>query len=121
MKEGRCFLLLLVILISLLVIALSVLSLFPDLTSWYFELLDFPRLQYFVLSLACLVCFIFLNQQWRGGSWLLLVGLVGTLTIQATYIAPYWVGKKVVPDALTSGPNDSHSVGIIIAVYSGVN
>ncbi len=115
MKSLRKLLLYLVILLSVLVITASVLSLFPNLTSWYFELLDFPRLHYLVLGLVLLIVFALVKKNWQWTSWLLVVGLVGVIVLQATYILPYFLGDKAVPDARSDEITDTNTVGIVIA------
>lgn len=115
MKRLRQLAFLLVILLSLLVITISVLSLYRNLTSWYFELLDFPRLHYLILALFLLVVFVLIKKNWQWPGWMLVAGLVGAVIIQSVFILPYFLGSKVVPDARPDEINDTNAVGIIIA------
>ena len=115
MKALRQPALLLVILLSVLVVVLSVLSLFRNISSWYFELLDFPRLHYLILSLSLLVIFILLKKDWKWPGWLLVAGLVGAVIIQCSYILPYILGPKTVPDASAEEITEANTVGIVIA------
>jgi endonuclease/exonuclease/phosphatase (EEP) superfamily protein YafD len=103
-----------VIFISTLVIIASLLSLFYNLPYWYSKLLDFPRLQYFILGIICLILFILLTKKWKWPSVLLGLGLVASILIQSIRIFPYWIGQKSVPDA---GQNisEENSVSILLA------
>ena len=85
--------------ISCLVILASLLSLIYDLPYWYSKLLDFPRLQYLLLGILCLLLFAGLNKKWKWPSVLLLTGLLAAIYIQSVRIFPYWFGEKAVPDA----------------------
>ncbi|GAA4400578.1 hypothetical protein GCM10023187_13910 [Nibrella viscosa] len=55
MNMFRRLLLYLVIIMGFLLTTLSVLSLFYDISRWYFELVDFPRLQYLLGAVVCLI------------------------------------------------------------------
>jgi endonuclease/exonuclease/phosphatase (EEP) superfamily protein YafD len=103
-----------VIFISTLVIIASLLSLFYNLPYWYSKVLDFPRLQYFILGLICFVLFLFLNRKWKWPSILLGLGLVASIVIHSVRIFPYWFGDKTVADA---GKNisEENAVSILLA------
>jgi endonuclease/exonuclease/phosphatase (EEP) superfamily protein YafD len=115
MKALRQLALLLVVILGSVVIVLSVLSLFRNLTSWYFELLDFPRLHYLILSFLLLVSFIAMNKKLTWPGWLLTAGLVGAIVIQCSYILPYLLGPKTVPDAIADEITETNTVGLITA------
>ncbi|SDS34455.1 endonuclease/exonuclease/phosphatase family protein [Christiangramia echinicola] len=103
-----------IIIISTLIISASLLSLFYNLPYWYSKLLDFPRLQYFIIGIICLIIFIFLNKKWNWPSILLGLGLVASILIQSIRIFPYWVGQKSVPDARQS-ISQENTVSILLA------
>lgn len=88
-----------IIFISCIVILVSLLSLVYDLPYWYSKVLDFPRLQYWVLATICLIIFAFLTRKWKWPSILLISGLIAAIAIQSIRIIPYWFGSKTVPDA----------------------
>ncbi|CAL66882.1 endonuclease/exonuclease/phosphatase family protein [Christiangramia forsetii] len=88
-----------VILVSTVVIIASLLSLIYDLPYWYSKLLDFPRLQYFILGIVCSIFYVILTKKWNWLSIFLGLGLVVSLWIQSIRIFPYWIGEKVVSDA----------------------
>ena len=103
-----------VILISTLVILASLLSLFYDLPYWYSKVLDFPRLQYWILGVLCLLLFLGLNKRWKLPSYLLLLGLLAAIYIHSVRIFPYWFGDKAVPDA-PAAYNEKDAFSIILA------
>ncbi|MFD0977641.1 endonuclease/exonuclease/phosphatase family protein [Salinimicrobium gaetbulicola] len=103
-----------VIIISSLVIIASLLSLFYDLPYWYSKVLDFPRLQYWILGLICLILFLGLNKKWDLPSVLLILGLLSSVSIHSIRIFPYWFGEKSVPDAVAEYDQED-SVGIMVA------
>lgn len=103
-----------VIVISSLVIIASLLSLFYDLPYWYSKVLDFPRLQYWILGLICLILFLGLNKKWDLPSVLLILGLLSSVSIHSIRIFPYWFGEKSVPDAVAEYDQED-SVGIMVA------
>ena len=105
----------LIVVISVLLIVLSLLSLIYDLTYWYSKILDFPRPQYLIIGLVCLLIFVLINKKWGSASVLLSLGLVAAITIQATRIFPYLWGEKSVPDAAGYTGMQEHSVGILVA------
>lgn len=88
-----------IIVISSVVIVASLLSLIYDLPYWYSKILDFPRLQYLILAIICLLLFTFLAKKWKWPSIFLVSGLVAAIAIQSVKIFPYWFGSKTVPDA----------------------
>lgn len=105
----------LVILVSVLVILGTLLSLLYGITSWYIKILDFPRLQFLILSIVCLILFILLKKDWSIPATALTVGLVSALVLQAVYVLPYtFVGDKPVPPAEPAESTDKNTVGILI-------
>jgi endonuclease/exonuclease/phosphatase (EEP) superfamily protein YafD len=85
--------------IGSLVIIASLLSLFYNLPYWYSKMLDFPRLQFFIVGVSCLILIIILTRKWKWPSILLCSGLIAAVLIQSIRIFPYWFGDKTVPDA----------------------
>lgn len=103
-----------IIIISTVVILASLLSLFYDLPYWYSKVLDFPRLQYWILGVLCLLIFPGLNSKWKVPSILLVLGLFASIYIHSVRIFPYWFGEKSVPDA-TSNYNQENSFSLMLA------
>lgn len=103
-----------VIFIGCLVILASLLSLVHDLPYWYSKLLDFPRMQYLILALLCLILFVGLAKKWKWPSILLATGLAASILIQAVKIYPYWFAEKAVPDAAENF-DEENSVSILLS------
>lgn len=102
-----------ILFLSTIVIIASLLSLFYNLPYWYSKLLDFPRLQYLILGILCLISFSFITKKWKLSSILLVSGLVAALLIQSIRIFPYWFGEKTVPDAVENYSEDN-SVSVLL-------
>lgn len=103
-----------IVILSVLVILASLLSLVHDLSYWYSKILDFPRPQYLILAVICLLLYFLLNKEWKIPSILLLLGLVASIGINSAKILPYLIGEKTVPDALVNATPEN-SVGILVA------
>ena len=100
--------------ISVIVIVLSVLSLIHDLAYWYAKILDFPRTQYLILSVICLLLFTILNRKWNITSYIIAAGLIAAIFIHSVKIAPYFFGEKVVPEVSLEESNSNSRVEILI-------
>lgn len=100
--------------LSIVLILLSGLSLIHDISYWYAKILDFPRLQYLIVSVLCLIFVLVLKRQWNLVSGILIAGLLFSIIIHSVKIGPYLLGEKVVPDVEIQG-NDKSSVKIIVA------
>lgn len=109
-KLFRCF----IIFLGTLVILASLLSLFYDLPYWYSKVLDFPRLQYWILAILCLLIFAGINKKWKLASWLFIVGLIVAIWIHSERIFPYWFAEKAVPDAAENF-NKDNSFSLMLA------
>ncbi len=100
--------------VSLLLILLSVLSLIHDIPLWYTKALDFPRLQYLLISLFCLIIFLIAKRRWNFFSVLVVSGLLFSMAVHSLKIGPYFLGEKIVPDVKMQGDRET-SVKILIA------
>lgn len=100
------------IVLSTVLILITLLSLIYDLRFWYYKILDFPRLQYLILSILLLILFILSNKKWKLPSLSLLIGLIAVIVIHGIVIYPYLFGEKSVPDyqAETIQTDDTFSV-----------
>ena len=115
MNVLRKVLLYLLIIISTILILASLFSLLYDIPFWFLKILDFPRFQYMILGLLLLILFPLINKKWNFYSYALILGLIGSVIIQAYFITPYLVGNKAVPDAGTQAENPENKVSILIA------
>ena len=101
--------------ISFILIIASLLSLIYDIPKWYLKVLDFPRLQLFIVSILMLILFIILNRKWKLPSILLTIGLFAAILIQFSFISSYLVGEKVVPTIEASKADPEKSIGILLS------
>jgi len=105
-----------IIILSLILIILSLLSLLYDFPYWFIKIIDFPRIQYFVIGAILLVFWIILNRKWNFASFLLVAGIISSLVIHGTKLLPYIVGVKTVPDSKSSGHLlQEDGIGILLA------
>jgi endonuclease/exonuclease/phosphatase (EEP) superfamily protein YafD len=114
MNLGRGIIFYTILLVGALVILASLLSLVHDLPYWFLQILDFPRLQYLILAIVCLLLFALANKKWNVASVLFTLGLLSSIIIHSTRILPYLVGKKTVPDASQSIPLEKNTFSILI-------
>ena len=86
--------------IAVVVMLAALLSIFRDTPNRYLKMLDFPRLQFFWLSLVSFILFIAFTKRWRWYDYALLIGLAGGMIVQARYVINYTpLVDKTVPDA----------------------
>jgi len=103
-----------VITISTLVILASLLSLIYNIPKWYLKILDFPRLQQFILGVVLLITFILLNKKWKLPSIALTMGLLAAVFIHFSFISAYLIGEKAVPSVKISEAIPEKTVGILL-------
>ncbi|CAM4352621.1 endonuclease/exonuclease/phosphatase family protein [Gillisia hiemivivida] len=103
-----------IIAISTALILTSLFSLVYNIPKWYLKILDFPRLQQFLLGVLMLILFIIINRKWNTGSVALTVGLLASIFIHFSFISSYLIGDKVVPSISESEINKEKTVSILI-------
>lgn len=83
--------------LGIVLIAISLLSLIQNISLWYLQILDFPRLQLLVSGLILIASIIFIVRRWTRWSQVLIIGLIISVVIQAVIIFPYtrFSGKEV--------------------------
>lgn len=85
----------------------SVLSVFRNTPSNFLKMLDFPRIQFFIASLMALPLFVLMTRRWHWYDYALVVGLLGGLIINGTYLVHYTsLYPEQVPTASTDGEDD---------------
>lgn len=92
--------------ISIIIALCSVLSIFWNTQSQLLKILDFPRLQFFIASCISLVWLLLLIKHWRWYEVLFVMGLVGSMVIQGSYLKDY---TTLVPEAVPSVNQESAS------------
>ena len=85
-KTGLFYFLLLV---SVLLIVGTALSIPQDVDNRYLKMLDFPRIQFFLSGLICLVIFAIVNKRWKLPALALAAGLLFVIVFQAFFILDY--------------------------------
>lgn len=115
MPALRKILFYLLVSLSTALIVISLLSLFYNLSFWYSKILDFPRLQYFLLGILLLIIFLLVNKRWNFASFFFLSGLLAVIVIQGSLIYPYLFGEKSVSDHSGEQISAENSFDIIIA------
>lgn len=101
--------------IGSVIVILSLLSLISNVNLWYFKVLDFPRMQYLIIAVVCLLVIPFLLRQFNWPAVLLITGLCAAIYIQGVKILPYYFGEKVVPDLVQQASANTDTAGILIA------
>ena len=76
-------------LIAIAVAVASILSLFRNTESRYLKMLDFPRIQLFLLSVVSLVLFVLTTRRWQWWDYLLVGALLTGLIVNGAYLVYY--------------------------------
>ncbi|MGB8375123.1 MAG: endonuclease/exonuclease/phosphatase family protein [Salegentibacter sp.] len=105
----------LIVVVSAVLIIVTMSSLIHDLMYWYSEILDFPRTQYLIAGVVLLVIFLLIERKWNFSSILLAVGLVGTIIVQSSFVFPYVLGEKKVPEVSSQEVSPKNDVGLLVA------
>jgi endonuclease/exonuclease/phosphatase (EEP) superfamily protein YafD len=101
--------------IAVVVALASLLSIFTNTDNRYLKMLDFPRLQFFIVSVVSLVLFIILTKRWRWYDYALILALVGGMIVQGSYIVFYTpLVDTTVPSAATVEA-DQDQISLLIA------
>lgn len=91
----------------------SVLSVFRNTPSNYLKMLDFPRIQLFIASLVVLPLFVLMTRRWRWYDVALVIGLLGGLIVNGTYLIHY---TPLFPERVPTAAAD-HSAADRVSVY----
>lgn len=76
-------------LVAVILSIASLLSLFRNAENRYLKMLDFPRIQLFILSFIVLVLLIIIKRKWKLFNNLLIVGLLIGITIHSYFLINY--------------------------------
>jgi len=103
--------------LSILLIAISLLSLIHNISFWFIQILDFPRLQYLVVGFICLAAMIATIRRWNWGNRLLVGGIIIAITIQMFIIFPYtkFSGKEVATVKKSQVDTERNSIKLMVA------
>lgn len=75
--------------IAIIMAVCSLLSIFRNTESQFLKMLDFPRIQFFVISCLGLVLLTIVIKKWQWYDYLLVLALVGGITVQCSYLIDY--------------------------------
>lgn len=111
MKKVKKILSLLFYSITIILIVLSLLSIFRNAEIRYFKILDFPRIQFFIFTLFILVIFLFAVNKKKWFDYFLIVGLVCALIINGIFLINYTcLVSEEVPTAKNVNVSDKISI-----------
>lgn len=82
-------LLIILYLIAVSVVLCSLLSLFNNAEFRFLKMLNFPRIQFFIVSLICLITVLIIIKKWKWYNGLLIFGLVSGLVINGYFLINY--------------------------------
>lgn len=101
--------------VSAVLVLCSLLSLLRNSSVQYFKMLDFPRIQFFLVSAVCLIFILILKNNWDWSKYVLSIGLVAGLIINSVFLLNYTPLVAVdVPAADSSKVADS-KISILLA------
>jgi hypothetical protein len=119
MDKLRKALYILISIIAVIVAVGSILSVFSNTENRYLKMLDFPRLQFFILSAVSLVLLIILNRKWRWHDYLLALCLLIGIGIQSSYLFYYTeLADYHVPNAGSDSYSKEDEIGSLMAVIA---
>lgn len=75
--------------IAVISVFCSILSIFRNAEIRYLKMLDFPRIQFFLISLISLLLLVILIKNWRWHKYSLIAGLLCGLVINGTFLINY--------------------------------
>ena len=113
LKTGLFYFLLFV---SVLLILGTALSIPQDVNNRYLKMLDFPRIQFFLSGIICLVIFLIVNKKWNLPAFALTAGLLFVPIFQAFFILDYTPILSVsVPDAVATDYPEDQKFSLLMA------
>jgi len=103
MQRLKRFFYIIIYTIAMVVAIASMLSILRNTSSRYLKILDFPRIQLFLVSLLCLVFLLSMFKKWNKHHIISIIALLVGLVINGAYLINYTpLVSKAVPDADTS-------------------
>jgi len=114
MKYLRKFTYALVEVIASFVVLGSFLSLLTNTESRYLKMLDFPRIQFFIAAIVCLILCWLLTKKWQKHDTVIAVFLAVSIIIQSTYLINYTpLVSREVPDS-SAQPKEEDLFSLLI-------
>ena len=107
---------LLVLITGIIFCLLTAASLYYDTGHWYLQVLNFPRLGFFVILSLCLVCILILKKWKSLGNKIFIAAVLAAISIQAYIIYPYaFFAPNAVPEGDKSLKDQPADVNIMVA------
>lgn len=75
--------------IALLIAVFSILSIFRNTENRILKMMDFLRIQYFIISVFCLIVILFVIKKWRWYKYLILLFITSGIVVNGSYIINY--------------------------------
>lgn len=83
--------------IALLIAVFSILSIFRNTENRILKMMDFLRIQYFIISVFCLIVILFVIKKWRWYKYLILLFITSGIVVNGSYIINY---TSLVPETV---------------------
>ncbi len=99
--------------IAMIVTIGSILSIFRNTENRYLKMLDFPRIQFFIVACLNLALFLLVLKWKKWYDYLLVLGLVGSIAIQSSYLINY---TKLVSETVSSVIEERRSSQVPISI-----
>ena len=116
MEKLRKALYTLLSLIAIAVAVASILSVFRNTESRYLKMLDFPRIQLFLVSVVSLLLFVLTTRRWQWWDYLLVGGLAAGLVINGSYLVYYTpLVSPRVPQADAAAVDSAATISLLLA------
>ena len=89
MEKFKKILKIIIYVIAVFTVLSSMFSLFRNAEIRYFKMLDFPRIQLFIISLICFAILIFTTNKRNWYNYIILIGLLISITINSVFLINY--------------------------------
>ncbi len=93
----------------------SIFSLFRNAEIRYIKMLDFPRIQLFIVSLVCLLTLLIINRKWKWYDTLFIFALLGGLVINSIFLINYTIVVPVEVPWTNDSKSSAEPFGILLA------
>ncbi|MCG2431859.1 endonuclease/exonuclease/phosphatase family protein [Aequorivita xiaoshiensis] len=108
MKKLKNVLKFLLYTIALLIAVFSILSIFRDTENRILKMMDFPRIQFFIISVFCLILILSVVKKWRWYKYLILLFIISGIVVNGSYIINYTpLVAEIVPTSKTLSSTDA--------------
>ena len=106
MKKLRRIIYIIICLIAVIVVICSLLSILRNTENRFLKMLDFPRIQFFIVSILSIILLILFTVKWKWYDYLLTIGLIGGVMIHGVYLVHY---TTFVPETVTTAYEEDNA------------